>query len=161
MGTVWSSYKLKRKEKAEVKRKLRRRLEEAEEYIDLLQEQHQLMKNLHAQHRIFPDSMPVTWRAYIDSRTVQMEAEIRDLRKKGFIGEVSLKTADERCASLEKHVRGLKHKEVDLQRETLRGQRRLSDLKRQQEARQFSQFQRDHPQHGPSISLPNLHSTEL
>lgn len=49
--------------------------------------------------------MPVTWRAYIDSRTVQMEQEIRELRRKGFINEVTLKTAEERCDSLEKHVR--------------------------------------------------------
>ena len=61
--------------------------------------------SLHAQHHIVPDSMPVTWRAYIDGRTAQMEEEIRNLKQKSLIGDMALKTTKERCDSLEKQVR--------------------------------------------------------
>ena len=49
--------------------------------------------------------MPVTWRAYIDNRTAQMEEEIRALKRKSKIGEIGLKATEERCRSLERNVR--------------------------------------------------------
>lgn len=49
--------------------------------------------------------MPVTWRAYIDSRTAQMEEEIKALKRKSIIGEIGLKATEERCHLLEKNVR--------------------------------------------------------
>lgn len=49
--------------------------------------------------------MPVTWRAYIDSRTAQMEDEIRALKRKSKIGEIGLKATEQRCHLLERHVR--------------------------------------------------------
>ena len=49
--------------------------------------------------------MPVTWRAYIDSTTAQMEEEIRTLKRKSKIGEIGLKATEERCTLLERNVR--------------------------------------------------------
>ena len=49
--------------------------------------------------------MPVTWRAYIDSRTAQMKEEIRALKRKSKIGEIGLKATEQRSHLLERHVR--------------------------------------------------------
>ena len=57
--------------------------------------------------------------------------------------------------------RYLKNKEACLQKENSTGQRRLSKLKLQQEACQFSQLENAHPLDNTSASLPNLHFTEL
>ena len=57
--------------------------------------------------------------------------------------------------------RYLKNKEASLQKENSTGRRRLSKLILKQEDCKFSQLQNTHPLDNTSVSLPNLHFTEL
>lgn len=163
MGHAWSSFHSRRKERADYKRRLRKRLQEAEEYIDVLQTQHQLVSNLLDQQRIpFPYSMPLTWKAYMENKTAKMEEEIRSLKKESLLKKIALDTTEERCNEQNDEVRQLEEDEINLRRQTSDVLREFWDLKIKREADQLSLFQKNDPPDNFSVtSLPNLYFTDL
>nr|XP_058947049.1 neuron navigator 3-like [Pocillopora verrucosa] len=158
MGSALSSYKSKRRDKKEYKRKLREQLKEAQEHIARLQEQLQCENELleaFQRSRIAPNVGPGTQKY---QAATEMMKEIDALERKLFFEQVALNVTENRCDFLDNNYRLLHDNETNLYWQKSSCQTNLEALKKKQEAIQFSRFKDENPlEQWVVCSLPNLY----
>ncbi|CAH3110669.1 unnamed protein product [Porites lobata] len=162
MGQVYSSYKMKKREKADRKKWQREQLKKEAECIVRLQEEQQRLTEILEEHYVYQPDLRPEPRDGKECKTIEMTEEVEALERKLFLEETALDVTDERCNFLDRNLSLLQQNQLDLEYERPSRQKNLAALRIKHEACQFNLYQKANPIEQWTVkSLPNLWFTSF